>query len=50
MPMKVREVIRLLEKHGWKEMRTKGSTSSILSNLTGSQFRAMKARNSRRAL
>jgi predicted RNA binding protein YcfA (HicA-like mRNA interferase family) len=25
MPMKVREVIRLLEKHGWKEMRSKGS-------------------------
>ena len=23
--MKVREVIRLLEKHGWTEMRTKGS-------------------------
>lgn len=25
MPMKVREVIRLLEKHGWIEMRSKGS-------------------------
>ena len=25
MPMKVREVIQLLEKHGWKEMRTRGS-------------------------
>ena len=25
MPMRVREVIRLLEKHGWKEMRAKGS-------------------------
>ena len=25
MPMKVREVIRLLEKHGWVEMRSKGS-------------------------
>jgi predicted RNA binding protein YcfA (HicA-like mRNA interferase family) len=25
MPMKVREVIRLLEKHGWKEIRSKGS-------------------------
>jgi len=25
MPMKVREVIQLLEKHGWKEMRSKGS-------------------------
>jgi predicted RNA binding protein YcfA (HicA-like mRNA interferase family) len=25
MPMKVREVIRLLEKHGWKELRSKGS-------------------------
>ncbi len=25
MPMKVREVIRLLETHGWKEMRSKGS-------------------------
>ena len=24
MPMKVREVIRLLEKHGWVEMRTRG--------------------------
>jgi predicted RNA binding protein YcfA (HicA-like mRNA interferase family) len=23
--MKVREVIQLLEKHGWKEMRSKGS-------------------------
>jgi predicted RNA binding protein YcfA (HicA-like mRNA interferase family) len=25
MPMKVREVVRLLEQHGWKEMRMKGS-------------------------
>jgi predicted RNA binding protein YcfA (HicA-like mRNA interferase family) len=25
MPTKVREVIRLLEKHGWKEMRSRGS-------------------------
>jgi len=25
MPMKVREVIRLLEQNGWTEMRTKGS-------------------------
>ena len=25
MPMKVREVIRLLENHGWKEIRSKGS-------------------------
>jgi len=25
MPMKVREVIRLLERHGWVEMRSKGS-------------------------
>ena len=25
MPMKVREVIRLLEKHGWVEMRSRGS-------------------------
>jgi len=25
MPRKVREVIRLLEKHGWVEMRSKGS-------------------------
>jgi predicted RNA binding protein YcfA (HicA-like mRNA interferase family) len=25
MPMKVREVVRLLEKHGWIEMRSKGS-------------------------
>ena len=25
MPMKVREVIRLIEKHGWVEMRTNGS-------------------------
>jgi predicted RNA binding protein YcfA (HicA-like mRNA interferase family) len=25
MPMKVREVIRLLEQHGWVEMRSKGS-------------------------
>jgi predicted RNA binding protein YcfA (HicA-like mRNA interferase family) len=25
MPMKVREVIRLLERHGWTEVRTKGS-------------------------
>lgn len=25
MPMKVREVIRLLEAHGWMEMRSKGS-------------------------
>jgi predicted RNA binding protein YcfA (HicA-like mRNA interferase family) len=25
MPMKVREVIQLLEKRGWKEMRSKGS-------------------------
>lgn len=25
MPMKVREVIQLLERHGWKEMRSKGS-------------------------
>jgi predicted RNA binding protein YcfA (HicA-like mRNA interferase family) len=25
MPMKVREVMRLLEKHGWREMRSKGS-------------------------
>jgi predicted RNA binding protein YcfA (HicA-like mRNA interferase family) len=25
MPMKVREVIRLLEKHGWVEIRSKGS-------------------------
>jgi predicted RNA binding protein YcfA (HicA-like mRNA interferase family) len=25
MPMKVREVIRLLETHGWVEMRSKGS-------------------------
>jgi len=25
MPMKVREVIRLLEKRGWIEMRSKGS-------------------------
>jgi predicted RNA binding protein YcfA (HicA-like mRNA interferase family) len=25
MPMKVREVIRLLEQNGWVEMRTKGS-------------------------
>ena len=25
MPMKVREVIRLLEKSGWQEMRSKGS-------------------------
>ena len=25
MPMRVREVIRLLEKHGWVEMRSKGS-------------------------
>jgi predicted RNA binding protein YcfA (HicA-like mRNA interferase family) len=25
MPMKVREVIRLLEKHGWAEMRSRGS-------------------------
>jgi len=25
MPMQVREVVRLLEAHGWKEMRTKGS-------------------------
>jgi predicted RNA binding protein YcfA (HicA-like mRNA interferase family) len=25
MPMKVREVVRLLEKQGWVEMRSKGS-------------------------
>jgi len=25
MPLKVREVIRLLERNGWKEIRTKGS-------------------------
>jgi predicted RNA binding protein YcfA (HicA-like mRNA interferase family) len=25
MRMRVREVIQLLEKHGWKEMRSKGS-------------------------
>jgi len=25
MPMKVREVIRLLEKNGWVDMRSKGS-------------------------
>ena len=25
MPMKVREVIHLLEKHGWLEVRSKGS-------------------------
>jgi predicted RNA binding protein YcfA (HicA-like mRNA interferase family) len=25
MPMRVREVIRLLEEHGWAEMRSKGS-------------------------
>jgi len=25
MPMKVREVIQLLEKHGWREIRSKGS-------------------------
>ncbi|MGP0076444.1 MAG: type II toxin-antitoxin system HicA family toxin [Bryobacteraceae bacterium] len=25
MPMKVREVIRLLEQNGWVEMRSKGS-------------------------
>jgi predicted RNA binding protein YcfA (HicA-like mRNA interferase family) len=25
MPMKVREVIRLLEKNGWVKMRTRGS-------------------------
>ncbi len=25
MPMKVREVIQLLEKHGWPEMRSKGN-------------------------
>ena len=25
MPMKVREVVRLLEQHGWEEIRTKGS-------------------------
>ena len=25
MPMKVREVIQLLEQHGWREMRSKGS-------------------------
>ena len=25
MPMKVREVIQLLERHGWEEIRTKGS-------------------------
>ena len=25
MPMKVREVVRLLEQHGWREIRTKGS-------------------------
>jgi predicted RNA binding protein YcfA (HicA-like mRNA interferase family) len=25
VPLKVREVIRLLEKHGWVEMRSKGS-------------------------
>jgi predicted RNA binding protein YcfA (HicA-like mRNA interferase family) len=25
MPMKVREVIRLLEEHGWREVRSKGS-------------------------
>jgi predicted RNA binding protein YcfA (HicA-like mRNA interferase family) len=25
MPMKVREVIRLLEKYGWVEMRSRGS-------------------------
>lgn len=29
MPMKVREVIRLLEKNGWTEMRTKGSHRHI---------------------
>jgi predicted RNA binding protein YcfA (HicA-like mRNA interferase family) len=29
MPMKVREVIRLLEKQGWKEMRSKGSHRSF---------------------
>src|SRR5579862_4905606 len=25
MPMKVREIIRLLERNGWKEIRSKGS-------------------------
>ncbi len=25
MPMKVREIIRLLEHNGWREVRTKGS-------------------------
>jgi predicted RNA binding protein YcfA (HicA-like mRNA interferase family) len=25
MPMKVREVIQLLERNGWREVRTKGS-------------------------
>jgi predicted RNA binding protein YcfA (HicA-like mRNA interferase family) len=25
MPMKVREVIRLLERNGWREMRSRGS-------------------------
>lgn len=28
MPMKVREVIRLLEKHGWVEMRSRGKPSA----------------------
>lgn len=25
MPMKVRELVQLLQKHGWREMRSKGS-------------------------
>ncbi len=25
MPVKVREVIQLLQRHGWREMRSKGS-------------------------
>jgi predicted RNA binding protein YcfA (HicA-like mRNA interferase family) len=25
MPMRVREVIQLLERYGWKELRSKGS-------------------------
>jgi len=25
MPLKVREIVQLLQRHGWKEMRSKGS-------------------------
>ena len=51
VPMKVREVIQLLEKYGWKQIRTKGSHRHFKhpEERRSYPYRATKGKSLRRA-